>query len=70
MDDSSTFFWSLMFGAIGGGYLIYGKNQQNVLMMGLGLTLCVFPYFVTSLVLLLAIGIALSLVPLFIRGNG
>jgi len=67
MDDSGTFFWGLMFGAIGAGYFIYGKNQRNIVMMGLGIMLCVFPYFVANLVLLLVIGIALTLAPFFVN---
>ena len=67
MDDSGTFFWGLMFGAVGAGYFIYGKNQRNLVMMGLGIMLCVFPYFVSNLVLLLVIGIALTLAPFFIN---
>ncbi len=67
MGDSDTFFWSLIFGAIGAGYFIYGKNQRNPVMMGLGAALCVYPYFVTDLVLTLIIGTALTLAPFFLR---
>ncbi len=59
-----------MFGAVGGAYFIYGKNQRNIIMMGLGIMLCVFPYFISNLVLLLVVGIALTLVPFFVSGNG
>jgi hypothetical protein len=67
MDDSGTFFWSLMFGAIGAGYFVYGKNQRNPVMMGLGALLCVYPYFVSNLTLMLVIGTALTLAPFFLR---
>ena len=69
MDDSGTFFWGLMFGAVGAGYFIYGKNQRNLVMMCLGILLCVFPYFVGNLVLLLVIGVALTLAPFFFKGK-
>jgi hypothetical protein len=65
MDDSGTFFWGLMFGAIGMGYIVYGKNQQKLLVLCLGVALCVFPYFVTDVMQMLLIGAALTLAPMF-----
>jgi hypothetical protein len=67
MNDGGTFFWGLMFGAIGAGYFIYGKNQHNIVMLGLGALLCVFPYFVSSVTPLLVIGVVLTLAPFFIN---
>ena len=67
MDDSGTFFWGLMFGAIGAGYFIYGKNQRNLVILGLGVLLLVFPYFVSGLTTTLVIGVGLTLMPLMLK---
>ena len=67
MTDDGTFFWSLMFGAIGTGYFIYGKNQANLLVLIIGILLCAFPYFVTGLWPTLAVGAGLVFAPMFLK---
>ena len=39
-------------GAIGMGYFIYGKRQAKYVPMIAGMLLCVYPYFVESLLAL------------------
>jgi len=51
--------WGLLFGSIGLGYFIYGKKQRSVVPLICGLALMAFPYFVTNLVLLVALGAVL-----------
>jgi hypothetical protein len=69
MNDSASFFWSLMFGAVGMGYFVYGKSQGRIMLLVTGALLCVFPYFVSDLLLTLVIGGALVILPFFTRGS-
>lgn len=69
MDQSATALWGLLFGSIGLGYMLYGKKQRRPLPFGCGLLLMVFPYFVTNTIALVAIGVALSVLPYFVAGR-
>lgn len=42
----------LFIGLIGMGLLMYGKKSMEPKCIGIGLAMCVYPYFVTSLVLM------------------
>jgi hypothetical protein len=57
----------LLFGSIGLGFLIYGRKQRAVVPLVCGLALMIFPYFVSSTILLITIGIVLIAVPYFVR---
>jgi hypothetical protein len=57
-----------LFGAIGIGFFVYGKRQQKFVPLVCGLVLMVFPYFVSSSLWLVAIGVALMAIPYFYRG--
>jgi hypothetical protein len=59
--------WGLLFGSIGLGFFIYGKKQRAVVPLVCGLTLMVFPYFVSNMWLLVGIGIVLIAIPYFLR---
>jgi len=65
--DGNVLFWGMLFGSVGLGYMSYGKRQKRVVPFTCGLALLVFPYFVTSLWLLLGIGAVISVLPYFIR---
>lgn len=67
MMDGNVLFWGMLFGSLGLGYLSYGKRQKRVVPFACGLALIVFPYFITSLWLLLGIGLLISAIPYFIR---
>ena len=56
-----------MFGSIGLGFFLYGKKQKAVVPLVCGLTLMIFPYFVSNTILLVAIGVMLIVVPYFVR---
>ena len=53
-------------GAIGMGYFIYGKRQTKYVPMIAGMLLCVYPYFVESLLALSVIGLLLVVAPFLI----
>ncbi|MDB5299047.1 MAG: hypothetical protein JWO87_710 [Phycisphaerales bacterium] len=66
--DTTSIMLSLLFGTIGMGFLIYGKNAGRVIPIGVGLCLMVGPYFFPSAGLMLAICIPLLVTPFVIRG--
>ena len=47
-------------GAIGVGYFIYGKRQAKFAPLLAGMMLCVYPYFVQSVLWTVVVGAALS----------
>lgn len=65
--NDGVLLWGMLFGSLGLGYLSYGKRQKRGVPFICGLALIVFPYFVSSLWLLLGIGVLLSAIPFFIR---
>ena len=54
--------WGLLFGSIGLGYFIYGKKQRRGPHLAVGVLFMVYPYFVSSVPIML--GIAAGLVGL------
>ena len=40
----------LLTGLLGMSILIYGKKQTNLAAIGIGLAMCIFPYFITNLI--------------------
>ena len=67
MFSLSSIILGVIFGAIGVGYIIFGKNEKRGIPMLMGVTLCVYPYFVTSIILSIIIGLALMTVPMFVK---
>ena len=56
----------MLTGAIGVGYFIYGKRQTKFAPLIAGMMLCVYPYFIDSLLWLVVIGAMLMAAPFFI----
>jgi len=67
MEDTSQLIWGMLFGAIGLGYFVYGKRQRAVVPLLTGISLFIFPYFVSNTYMLVVTGVALSALPYFIR---
>jgi predicted membrane protein len=67
MDDTSMLLWGVVFGSIGLGFFIYGRKQQAVVPLVVGIALFVVPYVISNLVLLLLAGIILIALPYFVR---
>lgn len=65
--NASLLLWGVLFGSLGLGYFIYGKKQGAVMPLVCGLVLMVFPYFVSSTWLLVAVGAVLAALPYFFR---
>lgn len=67
MDSTAQLFWGLIFGSIGLGFFIYGRKQRAVIPLICGITLMIYPYFVSNTILLLLIGALLCAIPFLVR---
>ncbi len=67
MTNEAGLFWGMLFGAIGLAFFVYGRRQRMIVPFFCGFALIVFPYFVSSTILMVAIGAALVAIPYFIR---
>jgi len=67
MHSTASIMWAILFSSIGLGYFIYGKKQLRMIVLLSGIGLMVFPYFVGNAYLLVFIGIALMVLPCFMR---
>jgi hypothetical protein len=45
------------------GYFVYGKKQQAALPLLAGIVLCIFPYFVSNVYIMVLVGIVLTVLP-------
>ena len=59
----ASLLWSVLFGSIGLGYFMYGKRQSNMIIRYTGLALMLYPYFVSSTVAMVIVGIVLIFLP-------
>lgn len=65
--SEATLLWGLLFGSIGVGFALYGKQQRAAVPLFCGIALTVYPYFVPNVIALVAIGIVLMAIPYFFR---
>lgn len=61
--DTTQLILGLVFSAIGLSYFMYGKKRGNPLMRFTGLGLMVYPYFIDSTLLIIAVGLLLMVLP-------
>ncbi len=54
-------------GAFGVGYFIYGKRQSKFVFMITGCALCIYPYLLSNITVLIIIGLVLLAVPFLIK---
>ncbi len=66
MMNVQTLIVGLLAGTIGMGYFVYGKRQAKYVALISGMLLCVYPYFVDSLLWLCVIGAVLAAAPFFV----
>jgi hypothetical protein len=57
--DPGSLFLSILIGAVGLGFVIYGKKQQRAPQLVVGIVLMGYGYFVSSVVWMLVIAAAL-----------
>ena len=67
MGSEAFLLWGVVFGSVGLAYFVYGKKQRLFVPLLCGIGLKAFPYFISNIVLLVVVGLALSVVPYFFR---
>jgi hypothetical protein len=67
MSDEAGIVWSVLFGAIGVGYFIYGRKQNRIVPLLSGIGLMVVPYFIDGATVMVAVCAALMALPYFVR---
>ena len=67
MGDTSQLVWGMLFGVIGLSFFVYGKKQRAIVPLTSGISLMIFPYFVSNLYLLVVVGVALVVLPYFVK---
>lgn len=65
--DTALLVWGLIFSAIGIGYFVYGRRQSNMTVRWCGLALMLYPYLVTDTLTMVAVGVAIMLIPRFVE---
>lgn len=66
--DAASLIAGVVTGAIGVGYLVYGKRQQRLVPFLAGIGLCAYPYMVDGLLLTVLIGVVLIALPFIVKG--
>ncbi len=67
LGSTAVLLWGMLFGAIGFGYFLYGKKQKAVVPLIIGIALCVVPYFIANVYILVFVGLVLVAIPYFVR---
>lgn len=65
--STAVLLWGLLFGSIGFGFFIYGKKQKAVVPLITGIVLCVVPYFIANVYVLVGVGVVLVATPFVVR---
>jgi len=66
--DGTTLLFSMLFGSIGVGYIMYAKRMGEWVPAAVGLGLLVVPYLISSVLVLVIVCVALMAVP-FVFGR-
>ena len=61
--STAVLLWGLLFGSIGFGFFLYGKKQKAVVPLITGIALCVVPYFIANVYVLVGVGVVLVAIP-------
>ena len=67
MNSWLGFLVYVVFGSIGLGYFVYGRKQKMIVPLFSGVSLMIYPWFVSSHILLVVIGCVLLGLPYFLR---
>lgn len=62
-DGFNTLFLSMLWGAFGTGFFIYGKKQSRFMFAICGILLCTLPIFIESTMVVLVAGLILIVLP-------
>jgi len=67
MGSATSLMLAVFFGAIGLGYIVYGRKQKRAVALFCGIALCVFPYFVSNVFSIVFISVVSMALPFFVR---
>jgi len=59
-----SLFVSLLFGAVGGVYLAYARRVHEADFLVCGVVLMVYPYFFSSVILIVIVGLIIAVIPI------
>jgi hypothetical protein len=59
-----SLFVSLLFGAVGGVYLAYARRVHEADFLICGVVLMVYPYFFSSVILIVIVGLIIAVIPI------
>jgi hypothetical protein len=65
--SASSLLVAVVAGALGVGYFVYGKKEAEPVPMLAGAGLCIVPYFIDNLLVLILVCAALLAAPFFFR---
>jgi hypothetical protein len=65
--NEAMLLWSVLFGAIGVGYFVYGRRQGKAVPLWCGVVLILYPYFMPNAVVVVIVGAIFVAVPYFVR---
>jgi hypothetical protein len=57
-------FLGLLFGSVGGIYMVYGRRDHDPMFLIVGFALMVYPYFFKSALSIVLIGVILTAIPI------
>lgn len=67
MGDHASMIWSIFFGVLALGFLSYGRKQRAIIPIISGIALCVIPYFIANLYVLVGLGFVFVVLPFLIK---
>lgn len=59
--------WGILFGSIGAGFIMYGRKQRAAMPLISGVALCIVPYLIPNVYLMVIASIFLVALPYFVR---
>ena len=65
--DTTILMVSLLFGALGMGFFMFGKKEGRMVPLFVGVALMVVPYFIANVIVLLIACVLLTAVPFVVR---
>ena len=65
--DETKLVWGLLFGAVGIGYLVYGRRQRILMPFLTGVGLIGLPYVFDNIGILLLVGAVLVALPFVVK---
>ena len=66
MPSGSVLLVGMLAGVFGVAYFVYGKRQTKLTPMIAGVLLCIYPYFIESVLWLVVVGLVLLAAPFVI----